>query len=154
MGTHHKGTNKEIIALNTYIKLVRAVETLNRRLYPLLLKYGLSESQFSVLEALYHLGPLNQRELSSKLLKSPGNMTMVIDNLEKRKYVKRERGELDRRHYIIHLTDSGKEFIKKIFPEQVNAIVNELGMLTEQEQCQLQKMCKEIGIKGEAIVGK
>ncbi|HSD63386.1 MAG TPA: MarR family transcriptional regulator [Ignavibacteriaceae bacterium] len=147
MGTHHKGTNKEVVALNTYIKLVRAVESLNRRLFPFLLKHGLSESQFSVMEALFHLGPMNQRELSSKLLRSPGNMTMVIDNLEKRKYVKRERGELDRRHYIIHLTDAGKEFIKKIFPEQVNAIVNELGVLTEQEQCQLQKMCKVIGVR-------
>lgn len=150
MGTHHKGTNKEVVALNTYIKLVRAVESLNRRLFPFLLKHGLSESQFSVMEALFHLGPMNQRELSSKLLRSPGNMTMVIDNLEKRKYVKRERGELDRRHYIIHLTDAGKEFIKKIFPEQVNAIVNELGVLTEQEQCQLQKMCKVIGVRGGA----
>lgn len=148
MGTHHKGTNKEITALNTYIKLVRAVESINRRLYPFLLKYGLTESQFSVMESLYHLGPMNQRELSSKILKSPGNMTMVIDNLEKRKFVKRERGELDRRHYIIHLTETGKEFIRKIFPEQVSAIVNELGILSEQDQFQLQKLCKEIGIKG------
>jgi len=147
MGTHHKGTNKEITALNTYIKLVRAVESLNQRLYPFLLKYNLSESQFAVLEAIYHIGPMNQRELSSKLLKSPGNITMVIDNLEKRNYVKRERGELDRRHYIIHLTSEGKEFIKRIFPEQVKSIVEELDVLTETDQCQLQKMCKEIGIK-------
>jgi MarR family 2-MHQ and catechol resistance regulon transcriptional repressor len=147
MGTHHKGTKKEITALDTYIKLVRAVESLNRRLYPFLLKHGLSESQFSVLEALYHLGPMYQRELSDKLLRSPGNTTMVIDNLEKRNYVKRERGEIDRRHYIIHLTFEGKEFIKKIFPEHVNSIVKELGILSEEELCRLQKMCKQIGMK-------
>jgi MarR family 2-MHQ and catechol resistance regulon transcriptional repressor len=72
---------------------------------------------------------------------------MVIDNLEKRKYVKRERGEIDRRHYIIHLTSEGKEFIGKIFPEHVSTIVQELNVLSEEEQCQLQKMCKEIGLK-------
>lgn len=147
MGTHHKGTKKEITALDTYIKLIRAVESLNQRLYPFLLKHGLSESQFSVLESIYHLGPMYQRELSDKLLKSPGNITMVIDNLEKRKFVRRERGALDRRHYIIHLTSEGKEFIKKIFPEHVNSIVKELGVLSEEEQCNLQKMCKKIGMK-------
>ena len=72
---------------------------------------------------------------------------MVIDNLEKRKFVKRERGEIDRRHYIIHLTPQGKEFISKIFPEHLEAIVNELGVLSESEQCELQKMCRKIGLK-------
>ena len=147
MGTHHKGSKKEVTALNTYIKLVRAVESLNQRLYPFLSRHSLTESQFAVLEALYHLGPLNQRELSDKLLRSPGNITMVIDNLEKRNFVKRERGELDRRHYIIHLTSAGKEFIKKILPEHLDSIVKEMNVLSEEEQCQLQKMCKEIGLK-------
>lgn len=147
MGTHHKGSKKEVTALNTYIKLVRAVESLNQRLYPLLIKYSLTESQFAVLEALYHLGPLNQRELSNKLLRSPGNITMVIDNLEKRNLAKRERGELDRRHYIIHLTPEGKDFIKRIFPEHLNTIVDEMGVLSNEEQYQLQKMCKAIGLK-------
>jgi MarR family transcriptional regulator, 2-MHQ and catechol-resistance regulon repressor len=147
MGTHHKGSKKETTALNTYIKLVRAVESLNQRLYPHLVKYSLTESQFAVLEALYHLGPLNQRELSTKLLRSPGNITMVIDNLEKRNLVKRERGELDRRHYIIHLTSEGKDFIKKIFPEHLKTILNEIGVLSDEEQHQLQKMCKAIGLK-------
>jgi MarR family 2-MHQ and catechol resistance regulon transcriptional repressor len=149
MGTHHKGTKKEVTALNTYIKLVRAVESLNQRLYPFLTKNALTESQFAALEALYHLGPLNQRELSNKLLRSPGNITMVIDNLEKRNFVKRERGELDRRHYILHLTSGGKEFIKKIFPEHLNSIVKEISVLSEDEQCQLQRMCKVIGLKSE-----
>jgi MarR family 2-MHQ and catechol resistance regulon transcriptional repressor len=147
MGTHHKGSAKEITALNTYIKLVRAVESLNQRLYPMLLKQGLTESQFSVLEALFHLGPMYQKELSGKVLRSPGNITMVLDNLEKRNLVKRERGELDRRHYMIHLTPAGQEFIKKIFPEHIRAIVKELEVLNESEQCKLQKMCKEIGLQ-------
>ncbi len=147
MGTHHKGSKKEVTALNTYIKLVRAVESLNQRFYPFLAKYSLTESQFAVLEALYHIGPMNQRELSTKLLRSPGNVTMVIDNLERRKFAKRERGELDRRHYIIHLTSAGKDFISKIFPEHLQAIVNELGVLSDGEQYELQRMCKKIGLK-------
>ena len=44
---------------------------------------GLSTSQFAVLDALLHLGPLCQKDLGEKILKTSGNMTMVIDNLEK-----------------------------------------------------------------------
>ena len=147
MGTHHKGNKKETTALNTYIKLVRSVESVNQRLYTLLKKYNLTESQFATLEALYHLGPMNQRELSTKLLRSPGNITMVIDNLEKRNYVKRERGEIDRRHYIIHLLPEGRDFIKKIFPEFLSNIVYEMSILNEGDQCELQRMCKLLGTK-------
>ena len=52
-------------------------------------EYDLTAPQFGVLEALYHLGPLCQKDLAAKILKSSGNMTMVIDNLEKRDLVRR-----------------------------------------------------------------
>ncbi len=45
---------------------------------------GLTESQFGVLDSLFHLGPMKQKEIGKKILKSGGNITMVINNLEKR----------------------------------------------------------------------
>jgi len=146
VGTHYKGTNEEITALNTYIKLVRAVNSLNSRLNENLQKLKLTESQFGVLEALYHIGPLNQRELGNKLLKTGGNITMVVDNLEKRGLVKRERGEKDRRFFTVNLTNQGRELIEKIFPLHLEAILNEMKKLQPQEQIQLQKYCKIIGL--------
>jgi MarR family 2-MHQ and catechol resistance regulon transcriptional repressor len=147
MATHYKGTIQEVTALDSYIKLVRAVESLTARLNALLQKNGLTGSQFSVLEALYHLGPLCQTELGSKLLKSGGNITMVIDNLEKQELVKREKTQKDRRFYTIHLTERGLNLIEKIFPDHVKAITLEFSVLTEAEQTELQRMCKLIGIK-------
>ena len=148
MGTHYKGTNEEITALNTYIKLVRAVNSLNSRLNENLKKLKLTESQFGVLEALFHIGPLNQRELGSKLLKTGGNITMVVDNLEKRGLVKRERGKKDRRFFTVNLTSKGRELVEKIFPSHLAAIVNEMKNLQPQDQLQLQKYCKIIGLYG------
>ena len=58
---------------------------------------GLPLSQFGVLEALWHLGPLCQRDLGLKIRKSSGNMTMVVDNLEKRALVDRRKNADDRR---------------------------------------------------------
>ncbi|MFB3040304.1 MAG: MarR family winged helix-turn-helix transcriptional regulator, partial [Candidatus Poribacteria bacterium] len=125
MGTHYKGTEEEIRALNTYIKLMRAVESLTLRLNSHLASARLTISQFGALEALFHLGPLCQRELSEKLLKSSGNITMVVDNLEKRGLVERKREGEDRRYVTVHLTDEGRRLISEIFPAHVAAIVEE-----------------------------
>ena len=147
MGTHYKGSKKEVNALNVYIKLLRAVESLNSTLNLSLSKEGLTESQFGVLEALFHLGPMSQKNLGTKLLKSGGNITMVIDNLEKRNLVTRRRGVVDRRYYNIQLTEKGKKIIESIFPKQLKIITEEIGILSDNEQRDLQRMCKLIGLK-------
>jgi len=146
MGTHHKGTKKEINALNAYIKLMRAAESISARVHSHLEK-ELTFSQFSILEALYHLGPLCQRAIADKLLKSGGNITLVVDNLEKQGLVKRERSETDRRYFTIHLTKPGKALIEKLFPKHVEAIVKEICVLNEDELASLEKMLKTIGLR-------
>ena len=92
MGIRYKGTKAENRALDAYIKLVRASESVVGRLgQNLRAEDDLPLSQFGVLEALMHLGPMCQRELGVKILKSSGNVTMVVDNLEKRGLVARRR---------------------------------------------------------------
>ena len=146
MGSHYKGSKKEIRALDTYIKLIRAADTLSAGININLLSAGLTESQFNVLDALYHLGPLTQKQLGKKLLKSGGNITMVIDNLEKRNLVKRRRGEKDRRVFFVSLTLQGRRQIENILPEQVSRIKNEMGTLSKGEQNELQRLCKKLGV--------
>ncbi len=147
MGTHYNGSKKEIRALDSYIKLMRAADTINSAVSLSLSKFGLTESQFNVLDALYHLGPLSQKELGFKLLKSGGNITMVIDNLEKDAYVERKRGKEDRRIFFVHLTKKGKKRLEDILPVQVNLITNEMNRLSKTEQIELQRLCKRIGIR-------
>lgn len=146
MGSHYKGSKKEVRALNTYIKLIRAADTLSSGVNLNLISTGLTESQFNVLDALYHLGPLTQKQLGKKLLKSGGNITMVIDNLEKRNLVKRRRGEKDRRVFFIDLTLHGKQHVENILPEQVSRIKNEMSTLSKGEQNELQRLCKKLGV--------
>jgi MarR family 2-MHQ and catechol resistance regulon transcriptional repressor len=146
MGTYYKGSKKEIRALDTYIKLIRAADTLSSGININLSNAGLTESQFNVLDALYHLGQLTQKDLGKKLLKSGGNITMVIDNLEKRNLVKRRRGEKDRRVFFVRLTLQGRRQIENILPEQVSRIKNEMSTLSKGEQNELQRLCKKIGV--------
>lgn len=147
MGTHYKGTEEEKVALDAFIKIMRASESLNTRLYSIVSESGLTISQFGTLEALWHLGPMCQSEIGKKLLKSGGNITMVIDNLEKRGLVKRQRNTDDRRFISVHLTEKGEKLISEIFPEHVQRIVNEFKVLSLEEQKEFAKMCKKIGLR-------
>jgi MarR family 2-MHQ and catechol resistance regulon transcriptional repressor len=108
---------------------------------------GLTISQFETLEVLFHLGPMCQRELGEKILKSSGNMTMVIDNLEKRGLVKRQREGGDRRFVTVHLTEEGYRLINEILPRHVAAITEEMSFLTPSEQEELGRLCKLLGLR-------
>ena len=150
MRARYQRNEEESRALRTYVKLMRAAESVTARTHQHLSSTGLTISQFAVLEALYHLGPLSQKEIGQKILRSSGNITMVIDNLEKNGRVRRERNEADRRFFIVHLTDEGYNLINKIFPPHAAVIAKDLGVLTEAEQDALGRLCKKLGLKGQA----
>jgi MarR family 2-MHQ and catechol resistance regulon transcriptional repressor len=147
MPTHYKGDPKSVLALDTYIKFTRAANAFESRLFQTGVLEDLSPSQFGVLETLYHLGPLCQGEISAKLLKSTGNITLVLDNLEKRGLVKRVRDQQDRRMVKIFLTPEGEVLIQHIFPQMVEAITREVNILTADEQAQLGALCRKLGRK-------
>ena len=147
MPTHYKGTPQEEQALDAYIKLTRAVNSLEARITRRGQTEDLTTSQFGVLETLMHLGPMCPGELSNKLLKSTGNMTLVLDNLEKRGLIRRVRESEDRRQIRIHLTPEGESLIRRIFPGQAQAITQEMSALTAEEQQQLGHLCRKLGKK-------
>jgi MarR family 2-MHQ and catechol resistance regulon transcriptional repressor len=145
MGTKYRGTAAETRALDTYIKLRRAVNALSIREGEVMRGAGLTESQFGALEALFHLGPLCQRELAEKVLKSAGNMTTVVDNLERRGLVERRRDGSDRRVVTVHLTVKGEELVREVFPKVVGTLVGAFSELTVRDQTQLAALCLRLG---------
>jgi MarR family 2-MHQ and catechol resistance regulon transcriptional repressor len=147
MGTNYKGSKKTIDALNSYIKLIRSAESLSSKLNLMLNDYGLTESQFGTLDSLYHLGPMKQKEIGRKILKSGGNITMVINNLEKRGMVERRKGEKDKRQFIIHLTSKGRKSLNELLPQIVKKIKKHFEILDEDEQKELQQLCKIVGLQ-------
>lgn len=146
MGTHYRGRAVEVRALNAYIKLMRASDSvtaaLERRLAPL----ELTEGQLGLMEVLLHLGPRSQREIGGKLFRSDGNVVMVVDNLERRGLVRRERDQEDRRRVIVSLTAEGRRLIERIFPDHVAAIVAAFAVLRPAEQEELGRLCKTLGL--------
>ena len=146
MGTHYEGTAVETAALNTYIKLERAAQAVDVRINAHLHDHNLTTSQFGVLEAIYHLGPMQVGQLGQKILKSSGNMTLVIDNLVKRGLVQRQRRTDDRRCIDIHLTAAGKTLIADIWPGHLAGVVNAFAVLSADEQATLAALCRKLGL--------
>src|SRR4029077_15484243 len=104
MSKNFKGSPKEEQALGSYVKLARAANTVLAFSREGLDEAGLTTSQFAVLEALFHVGPLCLGDLARRILTSSGNLTLVIDNLQKRNLVKREQQGKHTRLYRANTT--------------------------------------------------
>ena len=145
MVEHANITTDQRDALRLYVKLMRATGTVTVRLHRHLNDDRLTPSQFGVLEALYHLGPMCQQELGRKILKTGGNMTMVIDNLEKRGLVVRKRSVDDRRYLLIELTPVGQQLIARVFQRHARIARKVFAVLDPPEIEQLGNLLKKLG---------
>lgn len=146
MPSHYRGSAEELLALDAFIKLNRSVNAVQARLLPTLQKdFGLTESQFAIIEAVYHLGPLPQGELCRKILRSGSNVTTVVDNLERDGLVRRERDTSDRRIQIVHLTAKGRELLDRALPVHVQRIRALMDALEPQELQELGRLCRKLG---------
>ena len=147
MPTHYRGTPRERLALDAYIKLLRATGTVNAALgTPLQVKHKLTFGQLGVLESLLYLGPLTPTQLSGKLLTRGSNLTTVLDNLEKREWITRTRSTNDRRVFVVTLTAKGRRAIESIFPKHAARIAQLMGVLTAKEQAQLASLTRKLGL--------
>jgi MarR family transcriptional regulator, 2-MHQ and catechol-resistance regulon repressor len=150
MPSHYRGTPREVRALGAFIKLSRAQDSVNGALNQALVEEGVTPAQLGVLEALLHLGPLTAGQLGRALLRSNPNVSLVVDNLEKGELVRRERTEADRRVVLVSLTPPGRRLIQRVFPGHARRVADLMGALTADEQDQLGRLCKKLGLAAQA----
>jgi len=146
MPVNFKVNEAEREALGLITKLTRSLDAVERKTLCHLSEVNLTVSQFSVLEALYHLGPMCQKEVAGKVLKSTGNITTVIDNLEKRGLVQRVRSTEDRRYIQLHITGEGRAVIEGFFPAHMQRLVRCFSVLTAGERQELGRITKKLGL--------
>ncbi|HRI45750.1 MAG TPA: MarR family transcriptional regulator [Ignavibacteriaceae bacterium] len=133
------------LALSMWVKLVRAHSVFAKKSLDDIRRYGLTEPQFGALECLGHLGPMTIGNLCSKQLVSGGNMTLVVDNLEKEGLVERVHSKEDRRTIIVQLTSKGEQRFNEIFLQHAEIIKDLTSVLTNDEQVQLSGLLKKLG---------
>ena len=129
-----------------WVKLARASSTFGKLAHENIRSFGLTEPQFGVLECIGHLGPLTLGELSRKRLVSGGNITCVVDNLEKDGLVERVHNAEDRRTIVAQLTPKGKKVFDETFVHHAEFIADLASVLTDHEQDQLSHLLKKLGM--------
>jgi MarR family 2-MHQ and catechol resistance regulon transcriptional repressor len=145
MASRYDGTAGEVRALNAFVALQRAADSVEASTQAEIERARLTQSQFGVLEALLHLGPLCAKDLALKLLRSKGNLTLVLENLEKAGLVARVRRDEDRRYQTVALTRKGRARIAGMFPRHARLITDAFRVLTADEQEELRRICRKLG---------
>ena len=103
-------------------------------------------SDFAILEALLHKGPLPINEIGKKILLTSGSITTAVDRLEDKGLVERRAHGTDRRAKVVHLTKDGKKLITRVYADHaVDMEQLAAASLTKKERELLIKLCKQIG---------
>ncbi len=115
MDAHAKGGQARYRAL---LQVLRTADTLWNASRLFFQRWGISPSQFNVLNVLHtEAGGLSQVELSRQLIMHRSNVTGLVDRLERRGLVKRQDAASDRRAYRVVLSAEGAALLDQILPE-------------------------------------
>ena len=139
-----KGEKKRRRALDAYSRLQRAAALSAARVDDAVQVFGLSASQFGVLDTLNTRGSVHQQELAEALGRSKAQMTAIIDALEAKSLVRRERHATDRRFMTVHLTLDGRNMLANASPVRTAAIVELMSELTGEQRARLARLCRRL----------
>jgi MarR family 2-MHQ and catechol resistance regulon transcriptional repressor len=139
-----KGDKKRRRALEAYGTLQRAAAMAASHVEQAVHTFGLSASQFGVLETLHDRGPVHQQELAEALGRSKAQMTAIIDALEARALVRRERHAVDRRFISVYLTDAGRVLLAEAAPVRTDAVVALMRELSGEQRTRLTRLCRRL----------
>ena len=113
-------------------------------------EFGMVQSDFGVLEALLHLGPLSAKRLGQKVLLTSGSITAAVDRLADRGLVRREDDANDRRACIVHLTAQGRRLIEPAFAQHRAEMEELLAGFPAEDRRALLPLLRRLGRTAEA----
>jgi MarR family 2-MHQ and catechol resistance regulon transcriptional repressor len=111
-------------------------------------KYGLSETEFGILELLYHKGRFPLQQIGDKVLVTSGSITYNIDKLENKGYLKRVACTEDRRIIYAEMTESGTKLFDEFFPLHAQEIHSFMNALDKEEKLAIIELLKKVGKGG------
>jgi len=107
---------------------------------------GLCLSDFMVLEALLHKGPLTITAIQAKVLLASGSMTAAVDRVEKMGLVVRKTTPTDRRARLLELTPEGRRTAKAVFEKHARDLEIPMSVLSGDEKQHLYALLKKLGL--------
>lgn len=132
-------------ALKLWVVLSRAHAAVAAHSQADIARHGLTPTEFGIIEALHHKGPMILGEVQKKILVTSGGVTYLVDRLAAKGLVERRRCGHDRRAYYAALTPAGEALIQEIFPAHADVIRRAMEGLTEQEKDEATGLLRTLG---------
>jgi len=139
-------------AMSLYHIFARAFKSISEHSIRDSKEHGFNPTEFAVLELLYTRGPQKLQQIGSRLLLVSGNVTYVIDKLERNGYIYREQDPKDKRSVYAKLTDKGQEYLDEIYPIHAMRMARAFSGLSQEEQDQLMSLLKKAGIHSQHLI--
>src|SRR3954466_7937836 len=131
--------------VHAWLVMMKAMQAITRYALANLEKTGLGLSDFAVLEALLHKGPLPVNAIGPKVNLTPGSISVAVDRLLAKGFVSRTESSEDRRVRLVALTLRGKSVITPIFRAHAATMEKVFACLSREEMQQLEQQLKRIG---------
>jgi DNA-binding MarR family transcriptional regulator len=137
------------------IQLLRTAEVLWNSSRVWFARWGLSPSQFNVLNVLVDQAEgLSQTELSRRLIMHRSNVTGLVDRLEERGLVQRRECAGDRRAYRVVLSAAGRRRIREILPYYYGAAEEVWGSFPVEQTRVMLAALSEVALNSERMAAR
>lgn len=151
MDSTEKFSEDSELSLKLFVVLTRALQSIESQVVEDIKSHGLNQTEFSVLELLFHKGDQPIQKIGQKILLASSSITYVVDKLEEKNYLERKACPKDRRVTHAVITTEGKELMGRIFPEHKEAIHEIFGGLDSGEKEAMIKQLKKLGFHAQGI---
>jgi len=105
---------------------------------------GLGVKEFGALSVLADEGPLSQQRLGQRMRVDRTTMVLVVDELERKGFVKRQRNPNDRRAYALQATAHGRRVLKRATEAAERAEAEFLARISAADRRQLKELLRRL----------
>lgn len=131
-------------SLKAFVGIKRTNDALEKIVKKDAQQYGLNISEFAVMELLYHKGEQPINRIQERILIANSSTTYILDKLQDKGFIVRQKDENDKRSMKAALTEEGRKLIDKIFPAHSELLTSLFSGLSDEELSALREMLKKV----------
>ena len=139
------GEMQDSSGIHVWLVLMKTFQALMPRAAESIAQTELGDSDFRILEALLHKGPLPVNTIGPKVWLTPGSISVAVNRLVKKGLVSRKDHPGDRRVRQVELTAKGRMLITRGFREHAAAMETAVSVLSKNERLALLRLLKKLG---------
>lgn len=139
------GKSDQVSGTQLWLVLIKAYHSLLGFTEQTLKGSDLGDSEFRILEALLHKGPMPVNTIGPRVFLTPGSISVAVDRLLKRGLVTRTNSTEDRRVRVVDLTASGRRLIEQVFAVHARQVDRLANVLSPKERRQIARGLKAFG---------